>query len=170
MRKIVILCCALFGLLAVSPPAQAETATDRAERLCTGATTEVRSERDNNKLNVGVCALVDGKNFRAETIADCYFYKGFGWFADQPCDLSVQFLIEFRKKDTTIQSNKSAVLAVSKEDGLGLTATMKSAVACPKGTTSIVVTAGVSAQQYWTDNGDAEKPYGLVRHTIERNC
>lgn len=170
MRKIAVLCCALFGLLVAGPLAQAEPETPRAERDCTGSTTELRSERDYNKLNVTTCAIKDGKKVRGEVVADCYFYKGLGWFADQPCDLTAQFLIEFRKKNVVIQANKSAVLTVSKEDGVGLSIRMKGDVTCPKGATSIVVTVGVSAQQYWTDYGEDERPYGLVPHTLTRNC
>lgn len=171
MRKTISVVCAVIGILVCGGSiASADQGGTRAARLCTDATTELRSERDHNKLNVTTCALVDGKDFRGEAVVDCFFYKGLGWFSDQPCDLRAQFLIEFRKNGATLQANKSAVLAVTKEDGLGLTATMKNPVPCPRGTTSVVVTVGASAQQYWTDYGDAEKPHGLVSHTIQRTC
>jgi hypothetical protein len=170
VRKLVLATCVLASCAMTEAAAHAAPGQTRAERSCTVQTTELRSERDYNKANVTVCLISNGTLVRGETLVDCWFYKGLGWWADQPCNLKAQFLIEFYKNDVPIAANKSAILTVNKADGLGLRATMAGDFACPLGTTSIVVTAGLLAQQYWTDYGEAEKPYGLVKHTVTRTC
>jgi hypothetical protein len=174
VRRFIPILVAVFGVLALTAaPAAAETSpatASAAVRSCPGATTELLSERQYNKLNVRTCVLVDGTKVRGSAMADCYFYKGLGWWNDQPCDLKVQFLIEYRRTDTTFQVDKSGVIKVHKATGEGLTATMGRDSACPKGTTAIRVTAGLVGQQYWTDNGAAERPFGLVSHTFQRGC